>query len=114
MKAQASAFQNRLANLLDQVNASLPGMSPERASTAHANTGIVLDLIAQLEPLMARSDYDAETLLEKLSAAVAGTGGEELAEEVRAQYDELELAAASAALMRLKANLQAQPDADLI
>jgi two-component system sensor histidine kinase/response regulator len=109
MKAQAPAFQNRLANLLDQVNASLVGISPQDASSAQANTGIVLDLIAQLEPLIARGDYGAEALLEKLSAVVAGTGGEELAKEVRSQYDELELAAASAALLRLKANLQAQP-----
>jgi hypothetical protein len=68
----------------------------------------LLRLIQQIDPLIPHGDYAAFALLERLSAALAGHREVALADEVLAHFDELELAATSAALLRLKANLQAR------
>jgi HPt (histidine-containing phosphotransfer) domain-containing protein len=101
VKAHAPVFQSHLTRLLTQIDASITCLPPQVAAEP-LNSAVVLDLIDRLEPLLARGEYSAQPLLEKLSAALVGTSAQELADEVRSQFDELELTAASTALLRLK------------
>ncbi len=106
------AFRDGLHRLLEQVTECLE--NSERSAVlrpAPLDAAKVLALIAKIEPLVARGDYAAYGLLQDMSAQLAGHADAELVEAVRNHYEELELEAATAALLRLKDNVRAAPGA---
>lgn len=106
MAIHGTAFSEELNLLLDAIRVVLPGL--RGSAGTEAGLAAVLDLIAQATPLVAHGDYAAQPLLEQISAGLRGLPCQPLAERACLHFDELELEAAEAALLQLKAGLEAE------
>jgi two-component system sensor histidine kinase/response regulator len=95
---------------LDGVLSELDGLLAEAGLAATSSECIdaqlPLQLIAEAETPVARGDYAAQTLLDRIAAQLAGTDHAALAETARAAFDELDLVRSGDALRQLRALLQ--------
>ncbi|HEY4201620.1 MAG TPA: response regulator [Devosiaceae bacterium] len=102
----APQFRLLLERLLNDIHgglAALPASPP--ASPPAITIDALLAMVAKAEPLVARGDYAAKTLLDQIGAGLKGHPAQALAEEAMTHYDDLELEAAEDALTQLKARL---------
>lgn len=93
-----------LSSVLREIDGRLPRRTPFPAMPLDRRTAI--ELVTRIEPLVARGDHRAEELLGDLATAVGAGELAPVVEELRVQYEDLELVAASATLSRLGALLQ--------
>ncbi len=106
--AQAQEFRLLLESLLGDIREGLASLPrPDQDTAAPLAADVVLEMVTRARPLVAQGDYAAKALLEQISTGLQGHPGHTLAEEVQNHYDELELDAAGAALLRLKGQLEA-------
>jgi two-component system sensor histidine kinase/response regulator len=110
MRQYVPLFNSRLHDLLAQVAAVLDRVERDKAKGSQIDTRLLLDLIAQAEPLVFRGDYAAQALLHDIATRLTGTTAAPLAETACMSYDDLELEAAGTALRQLRVALeQAMP-----
>jgi PAS domain S-box-containing protein len=106
MALHVAIFRYRLEAVLAHLKGVLERPDPSEDVPGRIDVAAILKMVVEAEPLVARGDYAAQFLLENLSAKLAGTPVAALADIVRAHYDDLELDATSAALRRLRADLE--------
>ncbi|HEY4250337.1 MAG TPA: response regulator [Roseomonas sp.] len=109
MRAPGAAFGAELDQLLAAIRAALPAVADGAGQPA--DPAGILALIAQAAPLVTRGDYAAQSLLERIGAALQGQPGGDLAERACTHFGELELTAAAAALGQLRAMLEVEAGA---
>ncbi len=111
-----SAFRANLAEVLggiDRVRPSLLAVPPAFAGGAMGaghHGAPPRDLVEQLAPMIADSDFAADRLIDHLVTALAGTPWLEEADRLRTYFDQLELDAAMACLARLRRALDPSDD----
>ena len=99
---QVPVFRRHLEAVLRHLKVLTQAAVSTGVSIVEVDIPMVLDLLTQTEPLLAKGDYAAQPLLQDICVRVAGTTAATLAEEIRSHFDELELEAAISALQRLK------------
>ena len=98
-------FDRHLDAVLAELQMLTAPSPTERSAREAGELSIVLDLLTQVEPLLVRGDYAAQSLLEQIAARLRGTGASDQAEAIRLHFDELELESAVNALRRLRSDL---------
>ncbi|MGC1303835.1 MAG: PAS domain S-box protein [Caulobacteraceae bacterium] len=110
VQAYAPIFTSLTDRLLRQVRASRfgseAGAGPGEGDAGTVDLAAVLSLTAEAEPLIARGDYAAQSLLDRLCATLAGRPEAAFATLARTHYEDLELEAANLALAQLNAQLR--------
>lgn len=106
VQAHSLAFGEELARLREdghRVLARLRDAPPHGHAPLHHDR--MMALIARATPLVHQGDYAASTLLEEICGGLSGQAGFALARAAQAHFDELDIAAAGAALAELHAHL---------
>ena len=104
--AYAHMFRGLLGALLRQVRESHFGAVAAAGTGATMDLEAILSLTAEAGPLIARGDYAAQSLLDRLCTGLAGRPEAAIADIARTHYEDLELEAANAALEQLNSHLQ--------
>ena len=109
LSAPTEVFANELRGVLDALAAVDSGQTevPEAETTGNIDRDQVVLLIERLEPLIDEGNTDARQVLEDLEGSLRGTPLLDTALEVRAYVEDLEDAAAKAALAALAEEVRA-------
>ncbi len=104
-----NAYLEAVLAHLEQQMARKQSSAPHAVSAMNSveESAAVLELLEQAEPLMMRSDYAAQTLLEQVSSKLALTGEAAVANQIRHHFEELELDSAVRSLQQLRLRLRA-------
>lgn len=102
-------FASQLDDLLEAVREGLLGLPltppPPKPVT---DPQVVLRLIDEAMPLVARGDFAAQAWLQRIASAGLNAAEFALAEQAAARFDDLELGQAEAALLALRGQLEAE------
>jgi CheY-like chemotaxis protein len=107
IEVHSQGFCVRMQHLLGDIGGGLDALREmdERAGS-RVDLDAVLAIVARAAPLLERGDYAASSLLEQIRAGLQGHADQDLVNDVQMHFDELELEAAGAALVRLRTRLE--------
>ncbi|WP_443969458.1 response regulator [Sphingobium sp. CR28] len=106
VEGRAPTFREALIRLIKDATRGLSTLRDKDVGNgAPADHAVMRDLVTRAIPLVEQGDYAANQLLEDICTGLLGQGIRSLAEEAQSQFDELELEAASAALLQLQRKL---------
>ncbi len=95
----------RFVHSLQTLLVQLKEVATESAQTEAPDLAPALELVTQVEPLVAQGEYAAQALLDRIDIHLKGSEWSGLVSEILSQYEDLELELAVASLQQLKGKL---------